>query len=333
MVPNVVLTSLIASYSCLSRPILSLHFTCLFQSQSFQKVEPNLAASIAASQLALCWMCDSPRTGRVWRTTPMWREQAEISWARCGIFVVAWCHSVQVCALAARPFQSQQSGALTRMPRWCQVQPSQRERSIGVVHCKNEGMLLQLLGWHCIESGVFACPLPNTWKWPKMDMYIDLNLAASQNSLLMDLDVIIFLPLTPPPATKWPINLWATITSERDELESHRRYHWIRKACPPEMARSKIFQGQTTHTPQYPAHNHPWTEDIYSSSNWPIHGPLNNWQSPLILPPEAKYLSWLFCLPRQNMCWDYFAFCGTWVTEVVIWCDNHNIQSYMLWLV
>jgi len=36
MVPNVVLTSLIAGYLYLS--YLSLHFTCLFHTQSFQRV-------------------------------------------------------------------------------------------------------------------------------------------------------------------------------------------------------------------------------------------------------------------------------------------------------
>jgi len=69
----------------------------------------------------------------------MWREQAEIKLARCWIFIVAWCHSVKVCALAALPFQSQQSGAWTRMWRWCQVQPSQKERAIGAVYWKYEG--------------------------------------------------------------------------------------------------------------------------------------------------------------------------------------------------
>jgi len=100
-----------------------------------------------------------------------------------------------------------------------------------------------------------------------------------------------------------------------------------------EMVRSKIFQARTTHSLQHPAHNRPWIEDIYYFSNRPAHGPPNNWQSPLIFPPEAKYLSWLYCLPRQNIWWDYFAFCGTWLAKVVVWCDNHNIQSYMLWLV
>ena len=48
----------------------------------------------------------------------MWCEQAEIRWARCGLFEVA-----------AWPFQSLKSSALTRMWRWCQVQSSQKERT------------------------------------------------------------------------------------------------------------------------------------------------------------------------------------------------------------
>jgi len=45
----------------------------------------------------------------------VWREQAEKKLSRRVIFIVTWCHSVKVCALAALPFQSQQSGALTSM--------------------------------------------------------------------------------------------------------------------------------------------------------------------------------------------------------------------------
>ena len=93
------------------------------------------------------------------KNNTMWPKQANIKWARRGILIVAWCHSVKLCALAAWPIQSQQSGALTRMWRWCQVQPSQKARAIGAIHCKNEGMLLQLLGWCCIESVVFACQI------------------------------------------------------------------------------------------------------------------------------------------------------------------------------
>jgi len=74
-------------------------------------------------------MCDSPWTGCAWRITPIYVlcEQAEIAWARCGTSNIACCHSVKLCALAARPFQSKQCGALTRMWRWCQVQPSQKK--------------------------------------------------------------------------------------------------------------------------------------------------------------------------------------------------------------
>jgi len=52
MVPDVALTSLIAVYLYLS--FLRLHFTCLFHTQSFQRFYPDLSASVAASQLALC---------------------------------------------------------------------------------------------------------------------------------------------------------------------------------------------------------------------------------------------------------------------------------------
>jgi len=45
----------------------------------------------------------------------MWREQAEIKLSRGGIFIVAWCNSGKLSALAAQPYQSQQSGVLTRI--------------------------------------------------------------------------------------------------------------------------------------------------------------------------------------------------------------------------
>ena len=158
MVSNVVLTSLIAGY------ILHILFSvCMFlvsfTLNHFKNLSSPTLLEVLQPLLTLWWMCDSPRTGCGWRTTPMWREQAEIRWARRGIFIVAWYDSLKICALAALPFQSQQSGALTRMWRWCQVQPSQKERVIGAVHCKNEGMLLQLLGWSCIESAVFVRPI------------------------------------------------------------------------------------------------------------------------------------------------------------------------------
>jgi len=102
-------------------------------------------------------MYSSHRTGCAWRTTPtyMWHEQAEIEWAGRVISIVACCHSVKLCALAARLFQSQQSDALTRMWRWCQVQSSQKECAIGAVHCEKKWMLLQHLTWCCVESVIY----------------------------------------------------------------------------------------------------------------------------------------------------------------------------------
>ena len=61
------------------------------------------------------------------------------------ISIVACCHGAKLCANAAWDFRSQQKGAVTRMWRSCRVQPSHKERAIGVVCCKKEGMLLQPL--------------------------------------------------------------------------------------------------------------------------------------------------------------------------------------------
>jgi len=51
---------------------------------------------------------------------------------------------VTLCAFAARAFRSQQNGAVTRMSRSCQVQPSQKERAIGAVSCKRRGYCCNL---------------------------------------------------------------------------------------------------------------------------------------------------------------------------------------------
>jgi len=85
------------------------------------------------------------------KISSMWREQAIIEWSRRVISIVACCHSVKLCAHAARDFLSQQNGAVTRMWRSCRVQPSHKERAIGVVRCKKAGMLLQLLRWCCVD--------------------------------------------------------------------------------------------------------------------------------------------------------------------------------------
>jgi len=80
-----------------------------------------------------------------------WREQAIIEWSRRVISIVACCHSAKLCAHAARDFRSQQNVAVTKMWRSCGVQPSHKERAIGVVRCKKERMLLQPLRWCCVD--------------------------------------------------------------------------------------------------------------------------------------------------------------------------------------
>ena len=111
--------------------------------------------NFATSPLALRWICNSPRTGCARRITPLytWREQAIIEWSWHVISVVACYHSVKLCAIVARAFWSQQNGAVIRMWRSCQVQPSQKGRAIGAVRCK-EGILLQPLRWRCIKCAI-----------------------------------------------------------------------------------------------------------------------------------------------------------------------------------
>jgi len=73
--------------------------------------EDDLKHVVATSPLALRWMYDSPRTGCARRITPiyMWRKQAIIEWSWHVISIVVCCHSVELCALAARAFRSQQT--------------------------------------------------------------------------------------------------------------------------------------------------------------------------------------------------------------------------------
>jgi len=69
---------------------------------------------------------------------------------------------------------------------------------------------------------------------------------------------------------KIPNNVSITFLNTVHLLPKDLRFeHGGAKLIPVEMARSKIFQVRT-------ARNHPWTEDICSFSNRPVHGPLNN---------------------------------------------------------
>jgi len=77
----------------------------------------------------------------------------DFSICRRVISVFAFCHSVNLCILAARAFLSQQSVAVTRMWRLTLVQPSQKEHAIGAVQMQNGGnvvVTIQLpLRWNC----------------------------------------------------------------------------------------------------------------------------------------------------------------------------------------
>jgi len=70
------------------------------------------------------------------------------------IFIVAWCHGAKHCAHTAQDFRLQRNDAVTKMWRSCGVQPSHKERAIGAVHCKKEGMLLQPLRWCCVDCAI-----------------------------------------------------------------------------------------------------------------------------------------------------------------------------------
>jgi len=97
----------------------------------------------------------------------MCRKQAEIEWARHGISVVACCHIVKLCIFVAWAFQPQQSGALTRMWRWCQVQHSQKECAIVAVLQKRGAVVATsqlMLRWKC-DSPQMGCAQWATHKY------------------------------------------------------------------------------------------------------------------------------------------------------------------------
>jgi len=97
-----------------------------------------------------------------------------------------------------------------------------------------------------------------------------------------------------------------------------------------EMARFKIFQARTAHSPQHSAHYPPgdWQHLFIYKAARP--SPAKRLAVLSILSPEAKYLQGLFCLLGQSICWDYFVFRGTWLVEVDTSCDKRNKQSCML---
>ena len=98
-------------------------------------------------------MCDSPRMGCAWRTSPyiyVARTSNNRVIMACEHYccLLPKCEALCTCRL---DFRSQQNGAVTRMWRSCRVQPSHKERAIGAVRCKIEGMLLQPLRRRCVK--------------------------------------------------------------------------------------------------------------------------------------------------------------------------------------
>ena len=107
---------------------------------------------VATSQLALLWKCDSSRTGCVRRATPKYVARTS----------------------------------------------NNRVISSGNLYC---WLLPQCEALHTFRSSFWFATqqiyfldfrMLDTWKWPEMNMYLDLNLVTFQYSILMDLDVIIF---------------------------------------------------------------------------------------------------------------------------------------------
>jgi len=89
----------------------------------------------------------------------MWRKQAIIEWSWHVNSIVACCHSAKLCAHAARDFWSQQNGAVTRMWRSCQGQPSHKERAIGAVVVKRRGCCCNLSGGDVVARRGWCCNL------------------------------------------------------------------------------------------------------------------------------------------------------------------------------
>jgi len=97
----------------------------------------------------------------------MWHEQAIMEWSWHVISVVACCHNVKLCTLAARAFRSQQNGTVTRMWRSCQVHTSQKECVVGAIHCKKKDVVatspLALPGM--CDSPRMGCARRTTLMW------------------------------------------------------------------------------------------------------------------------------------------------------------------------
>ena len=85
--------------------------------------------------------------------TYMWCEKAIIEWSWHVNSIVACCHGAKLCAHPARDFRSQQSGAVTRMWRSCQV-------SLHTKNVRSVWLVVKRRGCCCNLSG---CVALNVW--------------------------------------------------------------------------------------------------------------------------------------------------------------------------
>ena len=76
----------------------------------------HYVSSVASSQLARCWMRDSPRTGSTLTTATIYkrREQAILQGCCREVAIVSCCHSVKLPTLAAPVVRSQQVHAMKK---------------------------------------------------------------------------------------------------------------------------------------------------------------------------------------------------------------------------
>ena len=103
--------------------------------------------------VVLRWLCDSPRTGCAWRTTP-YIYVAQTSNNRvimaCELYccLLPQCEALRICR---SEFPIATKWCCDQDVKSCGVQPSHKERAIGAVRCKKEWMLLQPLRWCCVD--------------------------------------------------------------------------------------------------------------------------------------------------------------------------------------
>ena len=132
------------------------------------------------------------------------------------ISIVACCHGAKLCAHAVRDFRLNKNGAVTRMWRSCRVQPSHKERAIGVVRCKKEGMLLQPLQWCCVD-----CVIHHEWDVRKEQKYVCVE-RASNNKRDCDAWSLLLLAATVWSFAHMPLGIFDRINSHLLFLHSRQ---------------------------------------------------------------------------------------------------------------